>query len=138
MHGFFVNIDALLESGDFVGGYSTIAFEAPELWKYFIYKYFVHVGESATQNNILLALAMNQILYHANAWAHDHNSICILFKQQAFMVRDERTRNNTAIGERPTLAKYLVMMMMQVSVLETSVRFRGHTLGVDGHVMCSY
>ena len=42
---FFTDVGALLESGDFVDDYSTIAYEAPELSESFIHKSFVHVGE---------------------------------------------------------------------------------------------
>ena len=57
LHGFFVDINSLLQSGDFVDDFSTIAMEAPELLESFIHKSFVHVGESTTQKNIVSALA---------------------------------------------------------------------------------
>ena len=52
------------------------------------------------------------------------------------MVRDEKTRLKTAPGEKPKLAKYLVMV--QVSVEPTTIESHGHTLGAVGHVMRSY
>ena len=52
------------------------------------------------------------------------------------MVRDKKTGNQTAIGEKPKIAEYLVMM--QVSVHPTTVESHGHTLGAMVHVMRSY
>ena len=52
------------------------------------------------------------------------------------MVRDEKTRHKTPAGEKPKLAKYLVMV--QVSVMPSTIESHGHTLGAIDRVMRSY
>ena len=87
--------------------------ETPELTEKFIYKSFIHVGESETQKSIRAGLAkileMDSILYHAVA-SEDSGSIYIVSKQRASQVRDEQTRHKTPFGEKPKLAEYLVLM----------------------------
>ena len=60
----------------------------------------------------------------------------IISKQRASQVRDEKTRNKTAPGEKPKLAEYLVMI--QLLVQPTTIESHGHTLGIMTHVMRSY
>ena len=69
----------------------------------------MHVGESVVAKSIASSLAkvleMEKVVYHVIAWLADHKSIYILSKQQASQVRDEKTRNKTAVGEKPKLAE---------------------------------
>ena len=60
----------------------------------------------------------------------------VVSKQRASQVRDEKTRNQTAFGEKPKLAEYLVMMQLMVE--PTTMESHGHTLGVVTRVMRSY
>ena len=48
-------VNALLESVDFVGGFETIAFEAPEMSESFLHTSFVHMDKSTKQRNIASA-----------------------------------------------------------------------------------
>ncbi len=79
---------------------------------------------------------MDNILYHAIAWADNKKSVYIISKQQSSQVRDEKTRHKTAPGEKLKLTEYLVMV--QLLVQPTTVESHGHTLGCFTHVMRSY
>ena len=132
---FFVDIYRLLESDSFIDDYATIALEAPEITEQFIYKSFLHVGESETQKSIAAGLAkileLDTRLYHAVA-SKDAGSIYIISKQRASQVRDEKTRNKTPYGEKPKLAEYLVLMQCMVEPTAA------HDLGVITRIMRSY
>ena len=52
------------------------------------------------------------------------------------MVRDEKTRHNTPAGEIPKLAKYI--MMVQVSLVPTTIESHRHTLSAVSYVMWLY
>ena len=78
---------------------------------------------------------MDSILYHGVA-SENSDSIYIISKQRASQVRDEATRNQTAIGEKPKLAEYLVLM--QLMVIPTTMADDGHTLGRVSRIMRSY
>ena len=101
---------------------------------------FAHVGKSVTQKNIVSELSkvleIDVVLYHTNAWAEDCHSIYIILKQQVSMVRNEKTRNQTAMGEKSKFREYLVMM--QIRVHPTIIELHGHTLGVVGYAMRLY
>ena len=100
----------------------------------------MHVGESVVAKSIPLLLAKvletEKVIYHAILWAVDRKFIYILLKQRALQVQDKKTRNKTAVGEKPKLAEYLVMV--QILVFPTTMGLHGHTLGITGHVMRSY
>ena len=51
-------------------------------------------------------------------------------------MRDKKTRQNAAVGERPKVAEYLVMV--QVNAMPSTIESHGHTLGTVGHGMRAY
>jgi len=137
---FFVDLQHYQRQDKFINDFDTIALKAPEMSEEFIQQSFVHVGDSTGQKNIWCGLwrvlEMNEVIYHANAWAEDNKSVFIISKQRASQKHDEKTRNKTKAGEGPQFAEYGVMM--QVSVKPTTAASHGHTLGVLNHVMRSY
>ena len=139
LRNFFADLSRLVRQDCFIDDFSTISLEAPEISERFIYDSFVHVGESEGQKSIwaglMKVLEMDSILYHGVA-SENSNSIYIISKQRASQVRDEATRNQTAIGEKPKLAEYLVLM--QLMVIPTTVAEDGHALGRVSRIMRSY
>ncbi|KAL7537783.1 hypothetical protein ACHAXR_008074 [Thalassiosira sp. AJA248-18] len=139
LHQFFVDVQAIHTNGEFIDDFVTITLEAPDMPSDFIYKAFAHVGNSKNQKNIedglMKVLETDAVLYHAVAWAPDRKSFYIISKQRASQNRDEKTRHNTAVGEKPKLIEYLVMA--QLWVVPTTADPEGHTLGKFTHVMRS-
>lgn len=136
----FWDVKLQYDRDGFVEDFNTICLEAPEMKENFIIEAFAHVGNSASQKSIRdgckKVLDMNKVLYHAIAIAQDGKSMYVVSKQQASMMNDERTRNQTPAGEKPNRAEYLVMA--QIGIRQTTLESDGHVLGMCTHVMRAY
>ena len=136
----FSDVQQLYGDGSFIEDFDTISLAAPEMSEDFIREAFLDVGEDVSQKNIVSGLTkvleMDTVLYHAIAWSADKKSMFIVSKQRASMVRDEKTRHKTAVGEKPKLAEYLVMVQLRVIPTEQSTH--GHTLGKFTKILSHY
>lgn len=137
---FFKDVSHHWETEKFSNDWDTIILEAPEVTEDFIYSTFIHVGLNPKQKGIVdglkRVLDMDNILYHGIAWSESGDSIYIISKQRASMLRDEKTRKLTAVGEKPMLNEYLVLAHVRVKATDDGSH--GHSLGECTHLMRSY
>jgi 5'-3' exonuclease len=146
-NGLLLEVQDLLHDKKFMDDFDDVALHSPELHETTIRAFFIHIGYNPKQKTLgssyQRVLDLDDVMYHAIAEGacvkrsgRGARFFYILTKVEASYSSDQKTRNKTAVGEKPLRKEYLTVI--KVLAEDTTMDTHAHTLGLITAVVDSW